>query len=72
MAGGSFAGFPLSAAVVFATPFASNQYAVNVTGENLRLWSVSSKSAAGFTIQANSIVPITGNVFWECIFEGES
>jgi len=72
VAGGSFAGFPLSAAVVFAAPFASNQYAVNVTGENLRLWSISGKSAAGFTIQSNSIVPIAGNVFWECIFQGES
>jgi hypothetical protein len=72
VAGGSFAGFPLSAAVVFAAPFASNQYAVNVTGESLRLWSISGKSAAGFTIESNSIFPITGNVFWECIFEGES
>ena len=72
VSGPSFAGTPLTAAVVFTTPFVSNSYSVTVTGENGRIWTISGKSANGFTINSNSIFSISGNVFWQAILQGET
>ena len=35
------------------------------------MWSISSKSVAGFTINSNSSIAITGNVFWMASENGE-
>jgi hypothetical protein len=60
----SFAGLPLSSSITFGTAFANNLYAVTVTGEDARSWTIQSKTSAGFTINSNSIVALTGPVYW--------
>lgn len=64
IAAGAFAGIPLSASVTFNTPIFNNAYAVAVTGEDARTWTIQSKTAAGFTINSNSSTALTGNVYW--------
>jgi hypothetical protein len=63
----SFAGTPYSASITFGTAYPNNSYGVSVTGEDLRAWSVSSKSTTGFTINTNSSVVLTGPVYWTVI-----
>ena len=60
----SFTGNPSSSAVTFTTPFSSNAYAVTVTGEDARSWTIQSKLSGSFTINSNSTVPLTGPVYW--------
>lgn len=72
VAGGSFSGAPRTFAVVFSTAFTSNSYSVTITGEDKRFFSVDSKTAAGFTINANSATALSGNVFWQAILNGET
>ena len=60
----SFAGIPLSSSITFGTAFANNSYAVTVTGEDARSWTIQSKSNTGFTINSNSTVALTGPVYW--------
>jgi hypothetical protein len=60
----SFVGSPYSASVTFASAYTNNLYAVNITGEDLRSWSISGKSASGFTINTNSSVPLSNPVYW--------
>jgi len=60
----SFGGSSLSASITFATAFANNNYAVTVTGEDVRSWTIQSKTAAGFIIDSNSTVALTGPVYW--------
>jgi hypothetical protein len=64
---GSFTGTPLSSSITFGTPFPANTYAVTVTGEDVRSWTVSSKTSAGFTINSNSSVALAGNTYWTAI-----
>lgn len=70
--GTTFAGNPKKATVTFGTPFPDNNYAVTVTGEVSRSWSVESKTSAGFTINANANLAFTENVFWMAAQIGES
>lgn len=70
--GTTFSGNPKKATVTFATPFADNNYAVTVTGEVSRSWSIESKTSAGFTINANANAAFVGNVFWMAAQIGES
>ena len=65
------AGNPKMTAITFATAYADNNYAVVVTGEDSRGWSIESKSVNGFTINSNSNVTPTGNTFWITIKGGE-
>ena len=58
----SFTGTPLTLAITFGTAFTNNSYAVQVTGEDARVWSLQSKSSTGFTINSNSSVALTGPV----------
>jgi hypothetical protein len=60
----SFTGTPLTLAITFGTAFTNNSYAVQVTGEDARAWSLQSKSSTGFTINSNSSVALTGPVYW--------
>jgi hypothetical protein len=70
--GTTFAGNPKKATVTFGTAFADNNYAVTITGEISRSWSVESKTSAGFTINANANLAFTENVFWMAGQIGES
>ena len=72
VASGSFSGTPKKAAVAFSASFADNNYAVTVTGEDSRSWTIESKSASGFTINANTGTALTGNTFWTAIKNGET
>jgi hypothetical protein len=47
--------------------FANNNYAVTITGEDARSWTIQSKVAATFVINTNSTVPLTGPVYWIAI-----
>ena len=60
----SFSGAPKTSSVTFASAFANNLYAVTVTGEDARLFTIQSKTSAGFTINSNSSVALTGPVYW--------
>jgi hypothetical protein len=68
----SFSGNPKKYAVVFATPFSSTSYEIHITGADSRGWSWESKTASGFTINANANQALTGNVDWSAIFSGET
>jgi hypothetical protein len=69
--GFTFAGSPLICNVIFSNPFSNNNYVITVTGEDARMWSIQSKTVNGFTINSNSSVAITGNVFWMASENGE-
>jgi len=60
----SFSGTPKSSSITFASSFPNNSYAVTVTGEDARSWTIQSKTSAGFTINSNSSVALTGPVYW--------
>jgi hypothetical protein len=60
----SFTGNPSSSAITFGSAFSNNIYAVTVTGEDARSWTIQSKSNTGFTINSNSTVALTGPVYW--------
>ena len=60
----SFSGSPQTYSVVFGTAYDDNNYAVIITGEDARLFTVEGKEAGGFTINTNSSVALAGNVYW--------
>jgi hypothetical protein len=60
----SFGGTPLTTSISFGTAFSNNNYAVTVTGEDARSWTLQSKTSASFTINSNSSVALTGPVYW--------
>ena len=60
----SFGGSPLTASFTFTNPYANNNYAVTVTGEDARIWTIQSKTSTGFTINSNSTTALTGPVYW--------
>jgi hypothetical protein len=60
----SFIGTPRSSSITFGSAFTNNLYAVAVIGEDARLWTIQSKTSAGFTINSNSSVALTGPVYW--------
>lgn len=60
----SFSGTPRTASFTFTSAYSNNNYAVNVTGEDARTWTIQSKSSTGFTINSNSSVALTGPVYW--------
>ncbi len=71
VAGGSFAGTPLKTTVTFSSPFEDNNYSINITGEDLRSWTIESKVSGSFIINSNSNTAILGNVFWVATKHGE-
>ena len=64
VSGLSFSGTQLSYSVVFGSSFSSTSYAIAITGETPRTWSISNKTVNGFDIMSNSSEPFTDNVFW--------
>lgn len=71
VAGGSFAGNPKTASIVFTTPFPNNNYSVVVTGEPSRTWTIQNKVSGSFQINANNNTAFATNVFWQAISTGE-
>lgn len=67
VAGSSFAGAPMTASVIFATPFLSSAYAISLTGSDGRIFTYQGKTGAGFTINANSDAALPGEVSWTAI-----
>jgi hypothetical protein len=59
-----FTGTPRTSAITFESAFSDNLYAVTVTGEDARSFTIESKSSTGFTINSNSSVALTGPVYW--------
>jgi hypothetical protein len=71
--GSTFSGNPKKATVAFTTNFPDNNYAVTVTGEADRTWTIESKTLSGFTINANANLQFNSrNVFWMAGQIGES
>jgi len=66
-----FGGTPLTSSIIFATAFPNTNYAIAVTGEDARVWNIASKTAAGFIIESNSSVALTGNTYWHATSYGE-
>lgn len=68
----SFTGNPRKATVTFAAAFPNTSYAVVVTGEDARTWTIENKLAGSFVISANSNVGLTGTTYWVATAYGES
>lgn len=68
----SFIGTPRKATVTFSTPFSNNNYAISVTGEDARSWTIESKVSGSFIINTNSNTTLTGTTFWIATAFGES
>lgn len=72
-AGSSFTGNPKKLAITFSTPFADANYNISIMGDTARTWTYESKTAAGFTINANANTALTGaEISWSAFNIGES
>jgi hypothetical protein len=61
----SFGGTPLtSSTITFGSAFPNNLYAVTVTGEDARSWTIQNKVSGSFVINSNSTTQLTGPVYW--------
>jgi hypothetical protein len=60
----SFGGTPRSSSITFGSAFSDNLYAVTVTGEDARSFTIQSKTSGSFIINSNSSVALTGPVYW--------
>jgi hypothetical protein len=60
----SFGGTPRSSSITFGSAFSDNLYAVTVTGEDARTFTIQSKTSGSFIINSNSSVALTGPVYW--------
>ena len=68
----SFTGNPDKATVTFSTAFADANYAIIVTGEDARSWTIESKAAGSFIINSNSNVALLGTTYWIATAYGET
>ncbi len=68
----SFAGTPLVSIITFNSSFDNNDYAITVTGEDARSWTIETKSASGFTLNSNSSVALAGTTYWIATAYGET
>ena len=67
----AFTGSPiiLKATVVFTTPLPSTDYSITITSADVRVWTFSNRTAAGFTLNSNSAQMLTGEVSWQVIMD---
>ena len=72
VAGGSFAGVPLTYTVEFSTPFDNDSYAPAVVGGNNRGFTCESVVSGSFIISSNSAQPLDEPVYWVAIASGET
>lgn len=68
----SFTGNPRRAPVIFTTPFSTTNYAITISGEDSRAWSIEGKVVGGFTASANSNVGLAGTTYWIATAYGEA
>jgi hypothetical protein len=72
IANSSFTGNPKKATVTFSTAFPNTSYAITVTGEDARSWTIESKVAGSFVINANSNTALAGTTYWIATAYGET
>lgn len=58
--------------VTFDSPYPNTNYSIGILGEDVRTWTVSNKTANGFTIESNSSDPFSNDVFYTTIEFGEA
>jgi len=68
----SFTGNPRRAAVNFSSAFPNTSYAIVITGEDARSWTVEGKVVGGFTASANSNTGLAGTTYWIATAYGET
>jgi len=68
----SFTGNPKKTTVTLSTAFPNTNYAVVVTGEDARSWTIESKVAGSFVISANSNTGLSGTSYWIATAYGET
>jgi hypothetical protein len=68
----SFSGTPLTSDITFSSAYADTDYSISIIGEDVRTWSVSSKTTSGFTINSNSSEALSGLTYWTTIEYGEN
>jgi len=70
---GGFTGSPKKATVTFSAAFADANYSVSVIGDgDVRTWTIESKVAGSFVINANSASGISNSVLWIAVKDGET
>jgi len=72
VANSSFTGNPRKTTVTFSAAFANTNYAITVTGEDARSWTIETKLAGSFIINTNSNAALTGTTYWQAIAYGET
>mgnify|MGYP003649634921 CR=1 FL=1 len=68
----AFVGNPRKAAVNFTSAFPNTNYAITITGEDARTWTVEGKVVGGFTASANSNTTLAGTTYWIATAYGEA
>lgn len=68
---GDFTGNPKKATVTFASAMATSDYSVAITGIDGRSWTIESQTSAGFVINAQANLALTGNVYWQVQTRGD-
>lgn len=72
ISGSTFSGNPKKATVIFVTPYLNNDYAISISSDINRTWTVENKTTTGFTINANANNSFnSNNVFWMTTEFGE-
>lgn len=72
IAAGGFTGSPRKASVVFAVPYPSDAYNIQIVGQDGRSWKYESKTANGFTINTQANAALTGEVSWHTSLNQET
>ena len=70
--GGTFSGSPKKLTITFATPFPNANYAIEIGSAAARSFIFESKTAAGFTINAQANTAFTEEVCWTATATGET
>ena len=50
--------------ITLSPQFPNNNYAITVTGEDARSWTIQSKTNTTFVINSNSTTVLSGPVYW--------
>ncbi len=72
LSGSVFVGTPRTASVSFISAFPDANYTVNIIGNASRQWRVENQTSSGFTINSNANGVVTGLVYWDAIYHGET
>ena len=68
----SFGGSPQTASIIFSSAFSNTNYAIVVTGEDPRSWTIESIESGSFKINSNSSIELVGNTYWIATAYGET